>query len=261
MHQTRMNIPQLFAMISALLIGFTTTLTSGVACAATNTFRPIGHPYAGNGYIEYLPTSYSRQTKSPLLIFFHGLNEDGDGTLRDLPKIQDWGPPALIIQRRWPEARPFVVLSPQHGPGGCPTAKEIHDFIQFAVATYNVDPKRVYLTGLSCGALGIDSYLETYGDQQIAAAVPIAGDSLGVWSMQGCRLARTVGLWVFHGDADNIVSIAGDNQALPRFQTCQPRRDVEYTVYPGKGHIASWVITYDLSAGHDIYSWLLKFSR
>ena len=32
--------------------------------------------------------------------------------------------------------------------------------------------------------------------------------------------------------------------------------DLRLTVYPGVGH-DSWDRTYDLSAGHDIYSWLL----
>ena len=37
-------------------------------------------------------------------------------------------------------------------PAFCTTPDEIHDFIDYAVAHYNVDPTRVYITGLSCGA-------------------------------------------------------------------------------------------------------------
>ena len=62
-------------------------------------------------------------------------------------------------------------------PAFCTTPDEVHDFIDFAVAHYNVDPSRVYLTGLSCGAFGIWEYLAKYqGEVQAAAAVPIAGD-------------------------------------------------------------------------------------
>ena len=39
----------------------------------------------------------------------------------------------------------------------------------------------------------------------------------------------------------------------------QPRRDAELTVYPGVDH-DSWTRTYDLSADHDIYDWLLGFT-
>ncbi len=62
-------------------------------------------------------------------------------------------------------------------PAFCTTPDEVHDFIDFAVANYNVDPARVYVTGLSCGAYGIWEYLAKYHDDlQVAAAVPIAGD-------------------------------------------------------------------------------------
>jgi hypothetical protein len=39
-----------------------------------------------------------------------------------------------------------------------------------------------------------------------------------------------------------------------------PRRDAILTVYPGVGH-DSWSRTYDGSAGHDIYGWLLMQRR
>jgi hypothetical protein len=39
-----------------------------------------------------------------------------------------------------------------------------------------------------------------------------------------------------------------------------PRKDVRYTVYPGVDHDA-WTRTYDLSAGNDIYAWLLMQRR
>src|SRR3954454_24753233 len=61
-------------------------------------------------------------------------------------------------------------------PAWCTTHDEIHDFISYAVANYNVDPTRVYVTGLSCGAFGTWEYLAKYGNEQVAAAVPIAGE-------------------------------------------------------------------------------------
>jgi len=64
----------------------------------------------------------------------------------------------------------------------------------------------------------------------------------------------------FHGDADGVVPITGDNTAMPQFTACAGRKDVRYTVYPGVDHDA-WTRTYDLSANHDIYAWLLVLSR
>jgi hypothetical protein len=50
------------------------------------------------------------------------------------------------------------------------------------------------------------------------------------------------------------------SRTLTNVMACpQPRRDAELTVYPGVDH-DSWTRTYDLSAGHDIYDWLLGFT-
>ena len=37
---------------------------------------------------------------------------------------------------------------------------------------------RVYLTGVSCGAIGVWDYIAVHGDELIAAAVPIAGHAV-----------------------------------------------------------------------------------
>ena len=71
-------------------------------------------------------------------------------------------------------------------PAFCTTPDEVHDFITYALAHYNVDPSRVYLTGLSCGGFGTWEYLAKYGDEQVAAAVPIAGEGRPAWATAGC---------------------------------------------------------------------------
>ncbi|MGH9136950.1 MAG: hypothetical protein ACRD0G_07865, partial [Acidimicrobiales bacterium] len=59
------------------------------------------------------------------------------------------------------------------GGSGCHTPKEVHDFIAYALDAYDVDPDRVYLTGLSCGAYAAWEYVAEHGASQIAAMVPI----------------------------------------------------------------------------------------
>jgi predicted peptidase len=223
--------------------------------------RPFGTTRAPLGFWEYLPVGYGDAPR-PLLIFWHGVGENGGGDLADLQKVPKNGPPQLIQAKLWPETRPFVVLSPQHaGVATCPTAVEVHDFITFALASYEIDRRRVYLTGLSCGAKGSADYLATYGDEQVAAAVLVAGDASPILQTRGCGLLTGVGLWVFHGDADATVAIAGDDAAMSRLGACtSPHRDLRYTVYPGVGH-DSWSRTYDMSAGHDIYTWMLNFGH
>ena len=225
-----------------------------------HTPRPLGTTGAAQGFYEYLPPGYGSGT-FPLLVFLHGVGENGDGTTQ-LDYVLRAGPPRLIDRDAWPDDRPFIVLSPQHSGDGCPSADEVHAFIAFGMSHYDVDTTRVYLTGLSCGAIGSWRYLGRYLDEQIAAAVLIAGDGRSAWSASMCDLGR-VAIWSFHGDADSIVAPAGSIEPMTNMiDDCPmpPRREAILTVYPGVGH-DSWSRTYDLSAGHDVYTWLLGLAK
>ncbi len=118
----------------------------------------------------------------------------------------------------------------------------------------------MYLTGLSCGGFAAYEYAAAYGAEQIAAMVPIAADARSAWETAGCELGN-IPIWAFHGDADDVVEPADHIDPITALMECAlpVRMDVELTVYPGVDH-DSWTRTYDLSAGNDIYDWLLGFS-
>jgi len=224
--------------------------------------RYTGSTASANGYYEYLPPGYGDGQPRPLLTFWHGQDQNGNGSKFDLGRVALRGPPLLIANNQWPADRPFVVLSPQHDGTACPPPDEIRNFIAFALANYQVDPKRVYLTGLSCGASGGWDYLAANLGSQVVAAVLIAGVGTPAWSKAGCALGA-VAIWGFHGDADNINPVAGTRDPLTALMACPmpPRRDARLTIYPGVGHYDTWGPTYDLSAGHDIYAWMLSQSK
>ncbi|MBK8168883.1 MAG: hypothetical protein IPK60_00900 [Sandaracinaceae bacterium] len=223
--------------------------------------RPLGSTAATAGYWEYLPPAYGEVdgVRFPLMVFYHGVGENGDGSSAALDLVLANGPPMIIADDDWPLARPFVVLSPQHPGWDCPSATEIHDFITYAASHYDVDPRRIYLTGLSCGAIGSWSYYGAYADEkQIAAIVPIAGNGEPAWAAQGCDLGK-IAVWAFHGDADTTVWPGGTTGPMTHLiNECPspPRREALMTIYPGVGH-SSWWQTYNLTAGHDIYAWML----
>lgn len=246
------------------------------------------------GYYEYLPPRYGDGDPSPLLIFLHGKDEHGDGSEAALDRLfADGGSiPELINRDEWPADRPFVVLAPQHTgpangeryagcferplPGDCalPIQSEnghpekdsichrpaaIHEFIAYALDTYDIDPDRVYLTGLSCGGYASFEYAAEYGASQIAAMIPIAGEGRLAWDRVGCALGD-VPIWAFHGDADDEISPAGSIEPLTKLADCPSAENHKLTIYPGGDH-NSWARTYDLSAGNDVYTWLLGFTR
>jgi hypothetical protein len=256
--------------------------------------RPIGSTDSAMGYYEYLPPSYSDSgTSSPLLVALNGYGENGDGTPDGIHNLLATGIPRFIDVGGWPTDRPLVVLAAQHveeppgfdfGPcdgvnwGGscamqlqhdrnhvsptfCTTPAEIHDFIAYALARYNVDPKRVYVTGLSCGGFGAWEYLATYGDEQVAAAIPIAGEGRPAWATAGCALG-SVAIWAFHGELDDVVDPQGSISPLTDLRGCQgvSAERAKLTVYPDLTH-DGWDQAYSGSLGDDIYTWMLGFSR
>jgi predicted peptidase len=238
--------------------------------AGVLTARPLGTTSAPSGYYEFLPAGYGDGTRRPLLLFLHGVGENGNGQ-SELARVLEHGPLKLVQAGAWPGDRPFIVLSPQHRPApidphvgrDCPTANEIHDFLSFSVARYQVDPSRVYLTGLSCGAIGSWHYLQHYLGEQVAAAVLIAGDGREAWATQGCALANAVPIWGFHGAADQVVPAVGTVEAMTNLMHCPlpPRAEQKLTLYPGVGH-DSWTQTYAIAdPANDIYTWMLRSPR
>lgn len=227
-----------------------------------HTARPIGSK-GGNtaGYWEYLPPHYGNGALYPLLVFRHGIGENGNG-VSDLPKVVVHGPPKLIEADKWPEDRKFVVLSVQHTGEGCASPQETDDFLKFALANYAVDPKQIYLTGLSCGAIGSWDYLGEHTNEVIAAAVLICGNGRPAFAKAGCDLGK-VPIWAFHGEADPTVDPKGSTEAIASLQACTnpPAVDAKLTTYPGVGH-DSWTMTYDLSnPANDIYAWLMSHTK
>jgi predicted esterase len=251
------------------------------------TLRPEGTTASPLGYAEYLPPDYGDEGTSPLLVFLHGFGESGDGSEEQLAFLG--AIPGYIANDGWPDDRPFVVLAPQHevsgdltpydcdtpscgmfiqhdlghpNPGSiCMTPDEVDAFVSYAIAAYDVDPQRVYLTGLSCGAFGAWEYLAEHGSDQVAAVVPIAGEGRPAWDTAGCSLGE-VPLWAFHGEADDVVDPAGSIEPITQLQACTspPPVDARLTTYPDVGH-DSWTMTYAVGAEHDIYTWMLGKSH
>jgi predicted peptidase len=240
------------------------------AAAAPTRFKAISKDAttAPNGYWEYLPPGYDGSLAAPLMVFWHGVGEDGNGLAEpdgggDLHLVPDNGPPKLIKANEWPNSRPFIVLSPQHsGAGTCPTNDEIDAFITWAMGHYTVDDKRIYLTGLSCGAIGSWSYIDKYRDKVVAATLLISGDPGNIYNDDGCGLVSDLALWSVHGSADPTVNPSDDETTMPKFIACpEPRDDVKFDLIDGGVHDV-WTKTYDLSYGlGDVYQWMLDHPK
>jgi len=240
-------------------------------------------PTLPKSYWEYLPETYDHLSTqgSPLIVFIHGFGENGSVDIPDslIHTINRHGPPKMVNNHSWDTSLPFMVLAPQflQEVKFCPSTEEIQTFIQFALGEYNVDASRVYLIGLSCGAMGVHEYLNKYTNQYVAAAVTAAGyglnlgpgDFLGVqaWGDDinlgetNCHLGN-VPLWSFHSEGDSLVINSWANELHNNLLACPPPapNNHKLNIYPGDAH-DSWTRTFDGFSGFDIYTWLLNYAQ
>ena len=78
----------------------------------------------------------------------------------------------------------------------------------------NVDPKRVYATGMSNGGMMCYRLAAELPDC-IAAVAPVSG----TMAITDCKPKRPVPVMHFHGTADNIVPFGGLGKGTPQFLT------------------------------------------
>jgi predicted esterase len=176
------------------------------------------------GFLEYLPPGYGDGASRPLLIFLHGSGEAGDGSESALALIDKNGIPQLIAAGDWPADQPFVVLSPQYGTvpaeGKCGIAADVAAFLAFAIQHYEVDAAHVYLTGISCGAIGIWDYLAANSDEVVSAVVSVSGHAQWALEKDGCQPLATVPVWAFHGALDDVVPVEYVGGHVDQIQAC-----------------------------------------
>ena len=210
------------------------------------------------GYAEYVPPGYGDDEARPLLVFLHGTGEVGDGSEQMLDLVFKNGIPAMIRDDRWPAEHPFVVLAPQFATEDCIWTEDLDRFLSFAIDRYDVDPERVYLTGISCGGIATWNYLGEHRDETVAGAVIISAQALDALAGAGCELGR-VPIWVVHGAEDDVVPVHFVEEQIEELRTCTDPEpvDLRFTVHEDLDHFA-WDPTYEGTADDDILGWLLE---
>ncbi|MBL9039763.1 MAG: fibronectin type III domain-containing protein [Archangium sp.] len=214
----------------------------------------------GIGYLEYLPQDYDDRAPAtyPVLIFMHGIGENGFGTESDLDRVlnNSGGPPVHIKNGAH---FPFIVISGQHNANpntDCWYASEINALVEHVKVSYRVDPNRIYLSALSCGAIGLWSFLNDSALRTKAAAVVSISGSGGSFTNSN-RL--DVPLWVFHGGLDGVVQACVDNGNVSALNRLTPPvvPFARGTFIAGQGH-TGWSDVYGNSRpGCNVYEWLL----
>ncbi len=187
--------------------GATAATRAGSGCAKTattgTTTRHLTVAGTDREYLLSIPASYRKGTPAPLVLDFHGLGSnmqqqavysrlDQQGGAHGYVVITPDGSGTVI--KRW-------VPPPLHGPDV--------GFVKAILATTQrtlcIDPKRVFATGISNGAI-FSTALACALPGRLAAIAPIAG----VNGTKVCAAGTPpTSVLAFHGTADPIVPYGG----------------------------------------------------
>ena len=194
-------------------------------------------------YLLFLPSGYETSSQRwPLMLFLHGAGECG----QDLDKIKQHGPPKVVESQ--PDF-PFILVSPQSPRFGWNRTALI-DLLDEMTARYEVDPDRVYLTGLSMGGFGSWA-LAAEHPARFAAVVPICGGG----NVKSAESLKHLPIWVFHGAQDKVVPLRLSEQMVEALRAAGG--NIQFTIYPEAAH-DSWTETYN---NPELYTWLLQQRR
>jgi predicted peptidase len=202
-------------------------------------------------YLLFLPQSYGKDDKRyPLILFLHGAGETG----KDLEKVKKHGPPKIVENKK---DFPFIVVSPQ-SPGGGWNVENLDALLTDVLAHYQVDPDRVYLTGLSMGGGGTWNLAAAH-PERFAAIVPICG-AIKQFNDENklkefAAKIKDLPTWVFHGAKDKSVPLARSEMMVKALKDAGA--EPKFTIYPEAGH-DSWTEAYNTP---ELYTWLLEHKR
>lgn len=200
----------------------------------------------------------------PLILFFHGAGESGTNNLAHINGNID----NLLAAAK---TRDAFLYAPQTnvGWGNATLMSYAMTMIDRAIAERNVDPNRIYVTGLSMGGGGAWNFLNQFPDR-VAATVPICAVSPTssfdpaslidepIWAYHG-RFDTTVSALVTRGVVDSLLSAAGlPLPTYPPFNTFDPNLrldfpplDLHYSDYRGQHDI--WPRVYRET---ELYEWM-----
>ncbi len=204
------------------------------------------------------PETIAADTRYPLVLLLHGAGERGIDNQKQLvhvaglfstPENRRKYPcfvvaPQCAPDEQWVD-RPWSFpnfVQPLHPSRNLGSAMQL---LEHTIRQHPVDPKRIYIMGLSMGGFGTWDAITRF-PERFAAAVPICGGG------DTSKASKLTGLpiWAFHGSDDTVVPVELSQNMCNAIQ--QLGGNCRYTEFPDIGH-NSW----NAAAAHpDLLPWL-----
>jgi len=215
------------------------------------------------------PKNFDKSKTYPLTLFLHGISERGDDNelqltyidkvFLDPQKYNDY--PSVIIFPQSPINDNWssrILVENQEIRQVFPKDVKPTESLQIVIKLMDsiskenyVDKKRIYLSGLSNGAMGSFELLK-HRPEMFACAVLICGGGDTDWAND---FAKTTPVWIAHGSDDDVVS--------PNFSLEMSKAIIEkggspkLTLYENVGH-DSWLNVFE---DENFLNWMFSHSK
>lgn len=169
----------------------------------------IAHDGLERAYILYIPASYSAQSAVPLVFNFHGYGSNAAQQVlyTNFNAVAE----AEGFITAYPEGTEDAMGMQHFNVGWGGSSVDDVDFtsalIDSLLAEYNINPKRVYSTGMSNGGF-ISYHLACNLSDRIAAIASVTG-SMSSLTFNNCNPQRPVPVLEIHGTQDEVVPYDG----------------------------------------------------
>lgn len=237
-----------------MMIRILAALTASIALSTAGSIeemKAVVHEKDGKS-LPYRWTKTGESKTPALVLFLHGAGERGNDNkaqlkhgISDLLKwLENNKESAVVVAPQCNRGVWWADLSgnfkdPEDGtlskePSAMLTM--VFEVVDKLAKKHQVDPARIYITGLSMGGFGTFGSVAHRPDF-FAAAMPVCGGG----DAKTAKTIKKTPFWVFHGDADSVVPVACSRGMVKALKAAGA--NVKLTEYPGVKH-DSWSATY-----------------
>lgn len=255
------------------------------------------HPLV-QGFLWKKPSDYDASPSKyyPTIIYWHGAGSQGNGSASQLCNIvqgQNGGNPddalplqiqngqAILTVTSGGQTYEYMVFCPQYTqysyfPGFAdiqyPSAGTAAATVQYLVNHYRIDPKRIYMTGMSAGANIAMEYAaaSSANANTIAALAPVALCALTVTGT-GNISSTNLPVWINHCNNDASCSKTTPESWVNAINAGSPSVPAKLTLMTNDGTACNaadfhnaWSSAYKSSYvvdGLNMFDWLIQFQR
>jgi predicted peptidase len=184
------------------------------------------------GRLYVPPEAVDPTTPRPFILFLHGGGEEGTNNTSQINSNID----NLLAEAKLKGA---FLYAPQSTSDWSSIAltNNVMTMIARAEATMNVDPSRIYITGLSNGGGGTWNMLSRY-PSEFAAAIPISGIAPASDFVPAHLLSTPI--FAFHARNDTVVSVGTSHNVLNKIFAAD---GITPPTYPASGSSANFFIS------------------